>query len=330
MLSVLDVSVISEESTTHSETLKELAAALYKHPAVLEKADIETAFNPATEVSHGIPLGDDCAAIPDPATGGYLLFAAEGMLASFVEDDPWFAGYSAIMVNLSDIAAMGGRPTAITNTLWKNKSQSIDAIWEGMRAASTAYQVPIVGGHTTQLDNASTPVHLAASVLGRAGPQLLTSFDAEPGDRLVIAIDMQGAYRKGKPFWNASTTTEPAKLQRCLELLARLAEAGLCKSAKDISNGGIIGTLAMLTNTSKVGAHLNLNHLPRPANTDWLKWLISFPSYGYLLAIKEDDLEATHALFAEEAITTADIGEFREQQCLSLQLGAYTTELELG
>ena len=46
--------------------------------------------------------------------------------------------------------------------------------------------------------------YLTAVVMGRA-EQLITSFDAAPGDDLVIALDIRGAYRGGKPFWNAST-----------------------------------------------------------------------------------------------------------------------------
>jgi hypothetical protein len=56
--------------------------------------------------SQGIGLGDDCAVIPD--ADGHLLFAIEGLVEDFVEQMPWFAGYSAVMVNLSDVAAMGG------------------------------------------------------------------------------------------------------------------------------------------------------------------------------------------------------------------------------
>ncbi|MEM8867375.1 MAG: sll0787 family AIR synthase-like protein [Verrucomicrobiota bacterium] len=299
--------------------LYQLAEALSSHPAIIEKASIQSAYLPAAEVNQGIPLGDDCAAIPDPETGGHLLFAAEGMLASFVADDPWFAGYSAVMVNLSDIAAMGGRPIAITNVIWKNKTQSVDAIWEGMRAASQAYNVPIVGGHTTQLDNSDNPVHLAAAVLGRAGRHLLTSFDAQPGDRLTIAIDMNGAYRKEKPFWNASTTTEPAQLQRTLALLPELAEKGLCKTAKDISNGGIIGTLAMLIHSSGVGATLELDSLPIPAETSWLKWLTSFPSYGYLLAIPAANLASTKTHFSPHGINFAEIGTFNKSGKITIR-----------
>lgn len=294
-----------------SRQLDSLARELAQHPAVLEKARIETAYSPALSVSGGIPVGDDCAAIPDTETGGYLLFAAEGMLTSFVEDDPWFAGYSAVMVNLSDIAAMGGRPIALTNIIWKNDLPAVDLIWKGMQAASQAYNIPIVGGHTTQLGKDENRIHLGAAVLGKAGPRLMTSFDAKPGDRLAIAIDMGGAYRQDKPFWNASTTRSPEQLRRSLDLLAKLAEQGYCQTAKDISNGGIVGTLAMLAHSSEVGVKLDLDALPRPEDdTSWLKWLTSFPSYGYLLAITEDNMQASSNLFKTEEITFADIGVF--------------------
>ena len=297
-------------------TLSELARALESHPAVREKFGIASAYKPAEIVSHGIPLGDDCAAIPDDASGGYLLFAAEGMLDSFVEDDPWFAGYSAVMVNLSDVAAMGGRPIAITDIIWSGNSDLIQEVWKGMRAASEAYQVPIVGGHTTQ--NSDGENHLGAAVLGRAGKHLLTSFDAEVGDRLVMVIDMEGAYQEGKPFWNASTTSTPEHLQQTLDLLPQIAEKGYAKACKDISNGGIIGTLAMLCECSDVGVDIHLDHLPIPENTDMLKWLTSFPSYGYLLAVAEEDIPMIKKLFSPHQITVTDIGGFIESRDIQL------------
>lgn len=61
--------------------------------------------------SGAIALGDDCAAIPDG--GGWLLVAIEGFLSDVVAQDPWFAGYCGIMVNVRDFAAMGGWPLAV-------------------------------------------------------------------------------------------------------------------------------------------------------------------------------------------------------------------------
>ena len=63
-----------------------------------------------------VPVGDDCAAIPDG--DGHLLFAIEGFINAFVAADPWFAGWCGVMVNVSDIAAMGGWPIAVVDAIW--------------------------------------------------------------------------------------------------------------------------------------------------------------------------------------------------------------------
>jgi len=299
--------------------LTDLARYLSGHPAVVEKATIRQAYSPAVAVSGGVKVGDDCAAIPNPTGHGYLLFAAEGMLESFVADDPWFAGYSAVMVNLSDVAAMGGRPMAVTDVLWCGCDEISTKIWEGMAAAAESYGVPIVGGHTTKSGGGSTM--LAASVMGYAGERLITSFHARAGDHLVIVIDMHGKYRGGKPFWNASTTTPSSRLRSDLELLPALAEKGLCITGKDISNGGIAGTLAMLCETSGVGAVLNLAELPCPHDTTMEKWLVSFPSYGYLLAIPPENLEETLSHFVASKITCKSVGRFTKERGISLALG---------
>ena len=309
-----------------SQELQDLALALSRHPAVAEKAGIDYAYSPAVEVAGGIALGDDCAAIPDPVGGGHLLFAAEGMLPSFVEDDPWFAGYCAVMVNLSDIAAMGGHPLAITDVLASPSDRIFNEVWAGIQAASKAYDVPIVGGHTTRLKE-DQPAALSAAVLGRAGDSLITSFDANPGDHLIYAVDMGGAYRKGKPFWNASTTTAPERLRQELGILPKLAALKLCKAGKDVSNGGIIGTLAMLCQCSEVGVSLDLGAVPVPEHTTWEKWLISFPSYGYLLAVSPEHVDAVGNLFAESEVTVATCGVFTTAERMMICVGDHEAAL---
>jgi uncharacterized protein len=42
---------------------------------------------------------------------------------------------------------MGGRPMAVTDSLWLGSDGKAKEIWAGMLAASAAYEVPIVGGH---------------------------------------------------------------------------------------------------------------------------------------------------------------------------------------
>ncbi|MEO1592748.1 MAG: sll0787 family AIR synthase-like protein [Cyanobacteria bacterium J06632_22] len=266
-----------------------LAASLRASLSILGKRDIQTA---ATAIGQSvlstmgdpIRLGDDCAAIPDG--DGYLLLAAEGIWPQLVAESPWFAGWCAVMVNLSDVAAMGGTPIAVVDALWSQSEAISQPLWAGMTAAAKAYGVPIVGGHTNCHSDYDG---LAVAVLGRA-PQLITSFDAQPGDVLVMMVNLAGQYYADYPFWNAATEADPAQLRQHLALLPKLAETKLCHAGKDISMGGVAGTLLMLTEASGCGAILDLDRVPQPPKVPSRKWLTSFPSFGFLLAVPPENV----------------------------------------
>lgn len=276
----------------------------------------------------GVRLGDDCAAIPDGQ--GHLLLAIEGLVQDFVEQMPWFAGYSGVMVNLSDIAAMGGRPMAVVDALWSRDQAQADPILQGMAAASAAYGVPIVGGHS---NNRAAGGQLAVAVLGRA-QALLSSFAARPGQALLMAVDLRGQWEGAYPFWNASTTAPSARLRADLALLPELAEAGLCAAAKDISMAGILGTALMLMECSQVGAHIDLGavphppgHGPRDAPDAWLRWLQAFPSFGYLLSVDPDRIGPVRQRFAERGIACSVIGEVTAAPQVRLTWQAHEAQL---
>jgi AIR synthase-related protein len=249
-----------------------------------------------------IPVGDDCAAIPDG--DGYLLFAIEGFMNEFVAGDPWFAGWCGAMVNISDIAAMGGRPIAVVDAIWANGEADAAPVLAGLKDAATAYGVPVVGGHTNIRTDRG---QLSVAILGRAG-KLLTSFDASPGDRLIAAIDLRGRYREPFSNWEAATDAPHSRLRGDLELLPAIAEAGLSRAAKDISQGGIVGTAAMLAECSGVGIDIDLGAIPKPDGIALERWLLTFPSFGYLLAVKPHDVAEVTARFAARGIAAADIG----------------------
>ncbi|MEM9485691.1 MAG: sll0787 family AIR synthase-like protein [Cyanobacteria bacterium P01_F01_bin.116] len=291
-----------------STALSDLISSLQNSVSILNKQDIQTAANtigqyvPAANHTP-IHLGDDCAAIPDG--DGYLLLAAEGIWPQLVTQDPWFAGWCAIMVNISDIAAMGGTPIAVVDALWSQSVTASTPLWQGMQAAAQAYNVPIVGGHT----NCHSPYDgLAVAILGRA-QRLITSFDACPGDELVMVVNMAGSYYKDYPFWNAATTAQTDVLRQHMALLPKLAESGLCKAGKDISMGGLAGTLLMLAEASGVGAVLDLDRVPRPPEVPWQKWLTSFPSFGFLLSVSPENLGQVQALFESCGLTCRAVGK---------------------
>ncbi|UTD29980.1 sll0787 family AIR synthase-like protein [Bradyrhizobium sp. WD16] len=252
--------------------------------------------------TQAIAVGDDCAAIPDG--DAYTLFAIEGFMSEFVAADPWFAGWCGVMVNISDIAAMGGRPLAVVNALWADGISGATPLLEGLAAAARSFDVPVVGGHSN-LRGASG--QLAVAILGRA-QRLLTSFDARPGDTLVAAIDLRGRYRP--PFLNfdAATLAPPRRLRGDIELLPAIAEAGLATAAKDISQAGVVGTAAMLAECSRVAIDIDPAAVPRPAGVALDRWLMSFPSFGYLLSVPPASTAAVVARFAARDIAAAAIG----------------------
>jgi uncharacterized protein len=121
------------------------------------------------------------------------------------------------------------------------------------------------------------------------------------------------------PFWNAATKAESIRLQENLKILPYLAENNLCTAGKDISMGGIIGTLLMLIEASQCGAILNLDSILYPDNLTLETWLICFPSYGFLLSISPKNLDLVKKQFNQQQIACNVVGQITSNSQLILK-----------
>jgi AIR synthase-related protein len=293
--------------------LQQLIETVRNYPGVSSKvalAPVISSFEKCNE--SGFSNGDDTAVLK--SADGYDLFAIEGFLPDFVEQDPWFAGWCGVMVNVSDIAAMGGRAKAVVNALWSAQDEVSTQIFAGMNAASTAYAVPIVGGHTSH--NSKTP-QLAVSILGHAN-QVLTSFDANAGDAIVVAIDHRGAFRRPYLNWNATPHAPPERLRSDLELLPLLAKKGWLTGCKDISQAGLLGTLAMFMDCSQKGANVFLKQIPKPDQVNWSDWLCAFPSFGFVMTCPVNKVDDVVALCQHRDIHAATIGHVTQRPSIEV------------
>ena len=300
----------------NAPSLADLAAMLRRSRGFRHKADIgEVLAHLGPAAAESPDLGDDCAGLADG--GGFLLFAIEGLVEDFVEALPWFAGYSAVVVNVSDIYAMGGRPLAVVDALWSAGAPTAGEVLSGIHAACAKYGVPMVGGHSNAQ---ASRANLAVAILGRAR-RLLTSFDARPGDALLMAIDLRGAFQEPYPFWNASTSAPAERLRGDLEILPALSEAGLCRATKDISMAGAVGTTLMLAECSGVGATIDVDAIPRPPGVALERWLTTFPSYGFVLSLRPEVVAEVGARFASREIVWAVVGEVDDSRRLVLRRG---------
>jgi len=69
-----------------------------------------------------------------------------------------------VLANVNDLAAMGARPLAIVDTVTGPRDVTRQVL-EGLKWASNAYDVPVVGGHLTETQD---PPTLSAFGLGAA------------------------------------------------------------------------------------------------------------------------------------------------------------------
>ena len=143
-------------------------------------------------------VGDDAAVVPGPS--GALLLAADAVVAGVHADLGLVGlddlGWKALVVNLSDVAAMGGRPThALATVAGPLERLDVDLLYDGLTAAAGAYECPVVGG---DLSSAPTLV-VAVAVVGDGGPAepppVLRS-GARPGDT-VFTTGLLGSSAAG-------------------------------------------------------------------------------------------------------------------------------------
>jgi len=280
--------------------------------------NIVSILNDAFSVSGKTHLGygDDASAIRI-GDGKLLLLAADGIWGRLMEADPHWAGYCSVLVNVNDIAAMGGKPVGMVNVLSINSRETCYSVMEGIREGAEKFGVPMVGGHV----HPDTPYDaLDVSIAGIASEDaLITSCDAEPGDRVIVGIDLDGRPHPSFPLnWDTTTHKTPEEVQFQIEVMSIIAERKLVTAGKDISNPGTLGTLGMLLEASDVGAWVELESIPRNRSVRWEDWLRMYPGSGFVLTARPENVAECIELLESAGITASDAGEIVSERKLHL------------
>lgn len=186
--------------------------------------------------------GDDAAVVGDS-----LLLAIDAVAegSHFTAGTPLEdVGWKAVVANVSDIAAMGGRPTFLLAAVVGPPGTDLDALTTGMADAARTYDCDLVGG---DLANGATLVVTVAITGTLDGPPVLRS-GARPGDHLYVTGPLGAAAASA---WK----TRPE---------ARVAEGAAARDAGatamiDVSDG-LIADLNHVADASQVG--YVLDHVP--------------------------------------------------------------------
>jgi thiamine-monophosphate kinase len=220
-------------------------------------------------------LGDD-AALVDLGTNQMVLTAdllVEGVHFQRQTTSPHDLGYKALVVNVSDVAAMGGSPRYALVSL--GIPRTVEMAWvvelyAGLRDAASEYATAIVGGDTSRAD----AVVISVAVAGEVAEGLaVTRSGARPGDRIVVTGAL-GAAAGGLRLASASKHDVAAVAStRGRELLsaharpvARVGEGQTlaregATAMMDVSDGLAID-LGRLCRESRVGGHVSLPNVP--------------------------------------------------------------------
>lgn len=261
-----------------------------------------------------LSFGDDASAI-EIGNEKLALLAADGMWGKLMEADPRWAGYCSVLVNVNDIAAMGGRPIGMTNVISTKDKKICNEIMEGINEGVKKFGVPMVGGHL----HPDTPYNaLDVSITGIVNKDdVITSCDANIGDKVIIAIDIDGKLHPQFDLnWDTTTMKSDELVQAQIEVMNKIGSEKLVTAGKDISNPGTLGTLGMLLEASDVGATIELEKIPRNENVNWEQWLKLYPGSGFVLTAESSNVNRCIELLKEVNIIASVAGEIIEDKKL--------------
>ncbi len=310
-------------------TIEEIVEAIRNYPGVTRKARIHEVVDllPVDSFTHVIASEGEDAAVIDGSGDYCTLFAADGIMESLVNSDPYMAGYFAVLVNVNDIAAMGGRATAMVDIMSMSNEVICARMLRGMEEGVRRFGVPIVGGHT----HPDCTYHaLDISIIGTVRrDSVLLSSTAKAGDDLVMVMDTDGHYPASVPYaWESTLAKDPKLVRRQMEAAAVVAEKHLAHAGKDISNPGSVGTAGMMLETSEKGAVIDISKIPIPrGENDLIRWLLAYLGCGFVFSCDPAHSQEIIDIFSKAGCAGAVVGKVNDSGKVEIAYGGETRTL---
>jgi len=200
-------------------------------------------------------IGDDAAVLKIPQGDKYQLLTTD-MLAEGVHFKrsmgAGLIGRKALACSLSDLAAMGGIPKTAVVSLAVPPRLNVDFVqdmYKGIQALAKQFHVNIVGGDMI----AYKEIIINVALLGEVEKEYcVLRSGAREGDRIFVSGALGKSLQSGKHLSFIPRIEEVQFLVKNFKPTAML----------DISDG-LAGDLCHITNSSKVGAQLYLELIPR-------------------------------------------------------------------
>lgn len=257
------------------------------------------ANQPSCQASTRLGIGDDCALLSLPV-GHDLAVTTDTMVENvhFLADvDPEALGHKLLAVNLSDLAAMGADPIAVTLalTLPRVDEDWLQAFASGFLGLSRRFNVDLIGGDTT-----AGPLTLTVQAMGCVPQgQALRRSGARPGDRIFVTGTVGDAGLGLKIRQSRVDFTDARAIIRFERPEPRIAIGqvlrGIASACIDVSDG-VAADLGHILEHSGVGATLDWQTLPLSEavrrycleDGDWRMPLVAGDDYELCFTIPAD------------------------------------------
>ncbi len=269
-------------------------------------------------------IGEDSAAVKIE-NDKYILLTTDRIKMSFVENFPFGAGFSSILVSVDDIYACGGIPLAASLIISVRDVNTCKSILEGICEASKKFKIPIIRGHTNPH---GTCYELSSTMIGEIKKEdYISAGNALVNDNIILAVDFNGKVGKASKYFFDTTTFKSSKeVLRKRKAMNVIAEKHLAHSSKDISNGGIFGTLLQLTKYSGVGANVNINKIDIPQNLIELNYTLDmyikmYLTTSFILTAPNDNCEKMIKIFKNYGLEAKVIGKIIKDRILRINNG---------
>lgn len=263
-------------------------------------------------------IGDD-AAIWQPSPGASVVITTDSLVEEVhfrLEWTDWESlGHKALVVNVSDLAAMGAAPKVAVVTLGLRGTERIAdlvALYTGMGDVARRYGLVIAGG-----DIVRSPFGLALHItaLGELlGDQRLTRSGARPGDIIGVTGTLGASAAGMQLLMNHDAPRQAATADLLVRAHLRpeprvplgqvLREHG-ASAAMDLSDG-LMGDLPKILAASNVSAEIDLRTIPVAAAVralfpeEWLTFATrGGEDYELLFTVAEDRWAAVHEALTE-------------------------------
>ena len=245
-----------------------------------------------------------------------IVLTSDGVWHRVLEKDLYWGGFVSVLVNVHDVYAMGARPLMAVNVISARSVDELEEMKRGMEDALRIFGVRMVKGHVHP-DARVNAVDVAMVGIAEKG-RIVRSSTARHGEKIIVAVDTLGKPHSSLPYNFDSTKKDPETLIRQFESMVRLAKEGLAGSGKDISNAGVLGTIAMLLETSGKGGWVDLERIPRPDDVGVLQWLKTYPACGFV--VTTENAGKVVGIFREHGLEAEVIGEVDDSGIFRLRM----------